>query len=72
MDPKVYGKLLTTHRRGLGDDVRPSMVNSPSGGALAKAPRWDLADTEGCGGGIRFLWSILMVSGYVGIYRRKK
>ena len=21
MDPKVYGKLLTTHRRGLGDDV---------------------------------------------------
>ena len=21
MDPKVCGKLLTTHRRGLGDDV---------------------------------------------------
>ena len=21
MDPKVYGKLLTTHRKGLGDDV---------------------------------------------------
>ena len=21
MDPKVYGKILTTHRRGLGDDV---------------------------------------------------
>ena len=21
MDPEVYGKLLTTHRRGLGDDV---------------------------------------------------
>ena len=20
MDPKIYGKLLTTHRRGLGDD----------------------------------------------------
>ena len=30
------------------------MVDSPSGGALVKAPRWDLADTEGCGGGIRF------------------
>ena len=23
------------------------MVDSPSGGAPAKAPRWDLADTEG-------------------------
>ena len=22
MDPKVYGKLPTTHRRGLGDDVK--------------------------------------------------
>ena len=48
------------------------MVDSPSGGAPAKAPRWDLADTEGCGGGIRFLWCSMMVSGYVGIYRRKK
>ena len=47
-------------------------LGGPSGGALAKAPRWDLADTEGCGGGIRFSWSVLMFSGYVGIYRRKK
>ena len=30
------------------------MVDSPSGGTPAKAPRWDLADTEGYGGGIRF------------------
>ena len=44
------------------------MVGSPSGGAPAKAPRWDLADTEGCGGGIRFPWSVLMSSGYVNIY----
>ena len=51
---------------------RPSMVDPPSDGAPAKAPRWDLADTEGCGGGIRFSWSVLMFSGYVGIYRRKK
>ena len=48
------------------------MVNSPSGGAPAKDPRWDLADTEGYGGGNSFSWSPLMVSGYVGIYRRKK
>ena len=51
MDPKVCGKLLTTHRKGLGDDVKPSVVDSPSGGAPTKAPRWDLADTEGYGGG---------------------
>ena len=48
------------------------MVDFPSGGAPAKAPRWDLADTKGYGGGIRFSWSLLMFLGYVGIYRRKK
>ena len=46
---------------------RPSMVDSPSDGALTKAPRWDLADTEGYGGGIRFLAPYLIVWGYVGI-----
>ena len=51
---------------------RLSMVDSPSGGAPAKAPRWDLADTDGCGGGIRFSWCSWMVLGYVDIYRRKK
>ena len=51
---------------------KPSMVDSPSGGAPAKAPRWDLVDTEGYGGGIRFLVAPLMFLGYVGIYRRKK
>ena len=48
------------------------MVDSPSGGAPAKAPRWDLADTEGYDGGNSFSLSPLMFSGYVGIYRRKK
>ena len=51
---------------------RPSMVNSPSGRAPAKAPRWDLMDTESYGGGIRILSPVLVVWGYVGIYRRKK
>ena len=51
---------------------RPSVVDSPSGGAPVKAPRWDLADTEGCGGGIRFVAPFLIVWGYVGIYRRKE
>ena len=48
------------------------MVDSPSGGAPTKAPRWDLANAEGCSGGIRFSWLTLMFSGYMGIYRRKK
>ena len=51
---------------------KPSVINAPSGGAPEKAPRWDLTGTEGCGGGIRFSWMLLMVWGYVGIYRRKK
>ena len=48
------------------------MVDAPSGGAPEQAPRWDLVDTEGCGGGIRFLAPVLIVWGYVGIYMRKE
>ena len=48
------------------------MVDSTSGGAPTKAPRWDLADTEGCGDGIRFLWCSSMFSGYGSIYRQRK
>ena len=66
MDSKVCGKLLTTHRRGYGVDVEASMVNSSSGGAPAKAPRWDLADTEGYGGGNCFSLAPWMVSGVCG------
>ena len=69
MDPKVFGKLLTTHRKGYG---KPSVVDSLSGRAPAKAPRCDLADTEGYSGGNSFSWSLLMFSRYMGIYRRKK
>ena len=48
------------------------MVDAPSDGAPEQAPRWDLVDTEGYGGGIRFLAPVLIVRGYVGIYRRKE
>ena len=48
------------------------MVDPPSGGAPAKAPRWDLVDTEGYGGGNCVSWCSWMFSRYVGIYRRKK
>ena len=64
-----YSQLIG---RALEMMERPSVVDSPSGGALTKAPRWDLADTEGYGSGNSFSWCSWMVSGYVGIYRRKK
>ena len=48
------------------------MIDAPSGGAPEQAPRWDLVNTESCGGGIRFLDSSPFVWGYVDIYRRKK
>ena len=47
-------------------------MDAPSGAAPEQAPRWDLMDTEGCGGGIRFLAPVLIVWGHVGIYRRKE
>ena len=47
-------------------------MDALSGGAPEQAPRWDLVDTESCGGGIRFLAPVLIVWGYVGIYRRKE
>ena len=43
-----------------------------SGGAPEQALRWDLMDTESSGGGIRFLAPLLIVWGYVCIYRRKE
>ena len=48
------------------------MIDAPSGGAPEQAPRWDLMDTESCGGGIRFLAPVLIIQGYGGIYRRKE
>ena len=47
-------------------------MDTPSGGASEQAPRWDLVDTESCGGGIRVLVPYLIVWGYVDIYRRKE
>ena len=47
-------------------------MDTPSGGAPEQAPRWDLVDTESCGGEIRFLAHVLIVWGYVCIYRRKE
>ena len=44
-----------------------------SGGAPKQAPRWDLVDTESCGGGIRVLAPYLIILGVRRyIYRRKE
>ena len=51
MDPKVCGKLLTLHRRGYGVDVEALRDRFPLRKIARKGPRWDLAGTEGCGGG---------------------
>ena len=45
------------------------MIDAPSGEAPEQAPRWDLMDTESYGGGIRVLAPLLIVWGYVCIYR---
>ena len=45
------------------------MIDAPSCGAPEHAPRWDLVDTESCGGGIRFLAHVLIIWGtcvYIG------
>ena len=52
--------------------LKHSVVDPFSSGAPEQAPRWDLMDTKGCSGGIRFSWMPLMVWGYGDIYRRKK
>ena len=49
--------------------LKPSVIGAPSGGALEKAPRWDLVDIESYGGGIRVLAPYLIVWGtwvYIG------
>ena len=73
MDPKVCGKLLTTHGEGDDDDDDEELRDgSPSGGAPKHAPRWDLTRTEGYHGGIRVFSLLSKVSRYVDYYRRKE
>ncbi len=76
MDPQVYGKLLTLHRKGNRVDVealrdRIPLRQGASDRVPEKVPRWDLTGTEGCDGGKVFSWMLLLVWGYMGIYRCK-
>ena len=72
MDPKVCGKLLTTHRRGLGGDGEALHGRFP----LQRSA--DEGSKMGSPGYKRIRWWKLcfvcpwMFSGYVGLYRRKK
>ena len=72
MDPKVYGKLLTTHRRGYGVDVEalhgrfPLRKSAGEGSKMESRGYRRLRQWKLC------FWCSWMFSGYVGIYRRKK
>ena len=72
MDPKVWSKLLTLHRRGYGVDVEALRDRCPLRQSSGKGPKMGLTGTESYGGGIRVLALYLVVWGYVGIYRRKE
>ena len=72
MDPKVWGKLLTHHRRGYGVDVEALRDQCPLRRSAGKGPRWDLTGTESCGGGNRVLAPYMMFPGYMSIYMRKR
>ncbi len=67
MDPKVCGKLLTTHRRGYSVDVEALHHRFPLRQDAEKGPRWDLTGTEGCGGGKVVSWLPRMFLGYKSI-----
>ena len=45
------------------------MIESPSGRLPEKVPRWDLEETETCGGGKSVAFLFLMVWEYLRIYR---
>src|SRR6187399_519116 len=72
MDPKVCGKLLTTHSEGDDDDDEGLRDGSPSGGAPEQAPRWDLQGNRRYDGGIRVFSLSLEFLGYVDLYRKKE
>ena len=61
MDPKVCGELLTHHRRGNGVDEEALRVRIPPPAGDQNVPRWDLVETEACGGGKVFSWISLAI-----------
>jgi len=72
MDPKVWSKLLTLHRRGYGIDVEALHGGCPLRRSSGTGPKMGSRGYRRLGSGIRFLAPVLIVWGYVGIYRRKE
>ena len=72
MDPKVCGKLLTTHRRGYGVDVEALHGRCPLRRSTGEGSKMGSHGYRRLWWWKQFLWCSSMVSGYVGIYRRKK
>ena len=70
MDPKVCGKLLTTHGEGDDDDDDEGLRDGPP--LPEQAPRWDLHGNRSYGGGITVFSLRMEFLGYVGICRKKE
>src|SRR6187399_97034 len=72
MDPKVCGRLLTTHGEGDDDNDEGLRDGSPSGGAPEQPPRWDLHGNRRYGGGIKVFSVSSEFLGYVDLYWKKE
>ena len=72
MDPKVYGKLLTTHRRGYGVDVEALRGRSPLRRMAEKGPKMGSHGYRRLRRWKSGFVAPLMFLGYKSIYRQNK
>ena len=72
MDPKVWGKLLTHHRRGYSVDVEALRDWFPLWRSTDEGSKMGSRRYRRLRQWIRFSWCSLMFSGYGSIYRRRK
>ena len=72
MDPKVCGKLLTTHRRGYGVDVEALHGRFPLRRSAGEGSKMGSREYRRLRWWKLFSLAPWMFSVYVGIYRRKK
>ena len=72
MHPKVYGKVLTTHRKGYGVDVEALHGRFPLQRSADEGSKMGSRGYRRLRRGNCVSVAPWMFSGYVGIYRRKK
>ena len=72
MDPKVYGKLLTLHRRDYGVDVEALRDRFPLRQITGKGPKMGSHGYRRLQRWRSGLWLSVIDLGYKSIYRRKK